>query len=161
MAMRRILFRFTLGAACSALAGLSGCGDSSDEVPPYEPKITWGACEEPFDTMDECGTFQAPLDWSDPDREKIDVFLARKKARSAPRGQLWLLQGGPGSSGGYFSYPYGERSEVDRLSAALPDLDIYVFEHRGVGLSTRLYCPRPPGQFRATTAGGAFAQCLS
>ncbi|MCU0683849.1 MAG: hypothetical protein MUF34_16685, partial [Polyangiaceae bacterium] len=72
--------------------------------------------------------------------------MARKKAAGVARGQVWLLQGGPGGTGAVFAARFDdEQTEVERIAEAVPDVDIYVIEHRGVGLSTRLTCPRQPG----------------
>ncbi len=76
-----------------------------------------------------------PLDRGTPDGAKIPVFVSRAKSYSFHRADLWLVQGGPGGSASYF-YTF-----VDELRAALPGVDIYTIEHRGVGQSARLGCP--------------------
>ncbi len=130
-----------LAAFALAASGASGCGDDDDDA--YVPKVTWGACQPGFDTMEECGTLAVPLDWAEPQGEKISVSLARVKATGTPRAQLWFLQGGPGASGAVFAERPGadEQSVVDEYHAAFPDFDLYIIDHRGVGLSTRLGCP--------------------
>jgi pimeloyl-ACP methyl ester carboxylesterase len=101
-------------------------------VPPLQ--VNWGACPDGF--VSECAQVSVPLDWATPSGQTIPVFLSRMPTRAAAaRGQLWLLQGGPGGSGEEFV------SVVPTLAQLLPDLDIVVLEHRGVGLSSRLGCP--------------------
>jgi pimeloyl-ACP methyl ester carboxylesterase len=123
----------------AASAGPSGCGGDDDDD---EPPIRWGACEAPFETMGECGTLSVPLDWNNPQGEKISVFVARTKATGTPKAQLWFLQGGPGASGAVFAdRPRADApSVIDDYHQAFPDFDLYVIDHRGVGLSTRLGC---------------------
>jgi alpha-beta hydrolase superfamily lysophospholipase len=76
-----------------------------------------------------------PLDWSAPGGPAIPVFVSRARAFGVGRGDLWLVQGGPGASADVF----GEF--VDELRAMVPGFDIYTIEHRGVGESARLGCP--------------------
>lgn len=136
---------WSLGALVVAYMAAAGCGDSNEDEA-YTPVVEWKACPSPFNQMDECSTLKMPYDWGNVDGEKLDVFVARKKAAGVARGQVWLLQGGPGATGAVFAARFGnEQTEVERIAEAVPDVDIYVIEHRGVGLSTRLTCPRQPG----------------
>jgi len=96
-------------------------------------QINWGVCPGGF--VSECAQVSVPLDWATPSGQTISVFLSRWPASAAvARGQLWLLNGGPGGSGEDFA------NVVPMLAQLLPDLDIVVLEHRGVGLSSRLGC---------------------
>ena len=102
---------------------------------PDAPKlgIAWGACPDGF--ISECASVKVPLDWNAAAGPSIPVFLSRRRADARAAGQLWLLQGGPGGSGEAFL------ELVMVLGQLLPNLDIYVLEHRGVGESARLGCP--------------------
>jgi pimeloyl-ACP methyl ester carboxylesterase len=93
-------------------------------------------CPPNFGALDTCSTLRVPLDWDAPDARQISVFFGKKSAVGEATAQLWLLQGGPGGSGAIFA----AGGHVDRLHEALPGVDIYVLEHRGVGESTRLGC---------------------
>jgi pimeloyl-ACP methyl ester carboxylesterase len=138
--LRRPLLALAAPLLFAVAAGAGGCGgDDDDEA---APKIAWGDCAAPFDTMGECGKLQVPLDWSNPGGEKISVFVARTRATGTPRAQLWFLQGGPGASGAVFAERPGAdaASVVDQYHAAFPDFDLYIIDHRGVGDSTRLGC---------------------
>jgi pimeloyl-ACP methyl ester carboxylesterase len=87
-----------------------------------------------------------PLDWAVPSADLISVFASRRPAIEQPaKVQLWLLAGGPGGSGDSYS------TYVDQLAKELPDHDLYVLEHRGVGESTRVGCP---DQESTTSEGG-------
>lgn len=110
----------------------------------------WGPCPEGF--ISECTTFEVPLDWRRPWGETIELFMSRLPADpelGPSKGQLFLLQGGPGGSGEVFGGALGS------IFSPLRDHDIYVLEHRGVGDSTRLTCPDQealgtPGNFNIT-----------
>ena len=114
------------GAGAGAGAGGGGSGGGA-------AGIVWGPCPEGF--ANECATVKVPLDWSKPEGETIDVFVARQRAGVDGAPMLWLLQGGPGGSVDAFT------PLLPELTARLPGFDFYAFEHRGVGHSTRLGCP--------------------
>lgn len=82
----------------------------------------------------QCAKLAVPLDHDAVEADTIDLFVRKFPAHGAPRGELWLIAGGPGESGASF-YPF-----VDTLRAAAPGYDLIVPDHRGTGLSTRL-CP--------------------
>lgn len=109
--------------ASTGTDGSGGAGGGPDEP------VVWGPCPPGF--RDECATIEMPLDHANPDGEKIDVMIARHGTGSK---QLWLLQGGPGGSAEVF---FGLINFIDAID---PDLQVYTFEHRGVGDSTRLGC---------------------
>jgi len=129
--------------------GSGGSGGSSSE-------ITWSAC--PDDYLDECASVEMPINWLKPEGEKIPVLAARKLAKSgAGKRQLWLLQGGPGGSGNVF------KGFVEAYADAMPDVDFYVLEHRGVGESTRLGCPEqesPSSAEGANIAASEWPACI-
>jgi pimeloyl-ACP methyl ester carboxylesterase len=83
----------------------------------------------------ECATVDVPRDWARPDGTRIAAAMARFPAEGPPRGQLWLLNGGPGGAGSELA------TLVPRLRNGLPDLDIYLPDHRGTGRSNPLGCP--------------------
>ena len=119
------------GGAAGAGAIDGGSPDAAPDAPKLE--IAWGACPDGF--ISECASVKVPLDWNAAAGPSIPVFLSRRRADARAAGQLWLLQGGPGGSGEAFL------DLVMVLGPLLPDLDIYVLEHRGVGESARLGCP--------------------
>lgn len=132
--------RSSLNPWYCALAGaiaLGACGDSEPDAPGDDPPVvTWGDCPAGFES--ECARVPVPLDWNDPDGDDIEILVSRRPAPVQPaRNQLVLVTGGPGNSGHHFA---GEGT-VDRLADVLPDTEVYVIEHRGVGYSTQLTCP--------------------
>lgn len=82
----------------------------------------------------KCATLELPLRWEEPDGPRLAWFVKKVPAAEPSRGQLWLLQGGPGSSGVGLEYL------ADELNRTVPDLDIYIPDHRGVGRSTLFEC---------------------
>ena len=100
------------------------------------PEIEWGEC--PIGFVEECAYIPVSIDRDDPDSVEIEVMIARRPAPSGDtEAQLWLMQGGPGGSGDAFELV----GMIDELGDLLPDVDVYVIEHRGVGESAGLSCP--------------------
>lgn len=85
----------------------------------------------------ECIRVEHPILWDNPQSKLLPIFVKRLRAPEQPaRGQLWLLQGGPGGSG------EGLEGLALKMSERHPDLDVYVPDHRGTGRSGRLGCGR-------------------
>lgn len=87
----------------------------------------------------ECATRAVPMHWAAPDGDLIEVFTARYRAPSSRprRGQLILLDGGPGGTGAAFT-PGLEGESLANLRA--DGWDLVVPTHRGTGRSTPLPC---------------------
>ncbi|QRO01498.1 alpha/beta fold hydrolase [Archangium violaceum] len=79
-----------------------------------------------------CARFSAPLDYAEPSRERLELFVRKFPAPGRAAGQVWLVAGGPGESGASF-YPL-----LKTLRAAFPGYDLLVPDHRGTGFSSRL-----------------------
>ncbi|MFT3769726.1 MAG: alpha/beta fold hydrolase [Minicystis sp.] len=129
----------------------AGCADPAADVTPlaadssavaraHHAPPAWGPC--PADsgyTTDpdaECATLDMPLDHGDPGAGSFGFFVARKRSGKPHAPALWLLDGGPGSSGEELFAFY----LVDEFATAMPDVDIYVPAHRGTGRSAGLFC---------------------
>jgi pimeloyl-ACP methyl ester carboxylesterase len=113
----------------------------------FIPTVEWGECPEFFST--ECAHVELPLDWSQPGGQRISVLVARRPAADPNAPQLWLLQGGPGGSGGTFYKGIEAVAEKTGMS-------VYTLDHRGVGHSTRLGCGDP-----GWVQPGDMADCLA
>jgi pimeloyl-ACP methyl ester carboxylesterase len=86
--------------------------------------------------MAECATTRLPAVWSDPGGDSIDVFVKRYPAAVQPaKGQLWILQGGPGLPASKLEWA------AFLVGSTVPTLDIYLPDHRGTGKSTLAECP--------------------
>lgn len=115
--------------------GGSGGGGGGDE-------IVWGECPPNFQS--ECATVALPLRYDAPDGPEVSILVARRLSGEPDAPQIWLLEGGPGGSGGDF-YPI-----IDLLAEDLPGFDFYTLDHRGVGQSTRLGCD---AELKSSTGG--------
>ena len=117
--------------------GEGGSGGEAGAPATTEP--AWEPCplylDEPNGPEAECARIEVPLRWSEPDGPTIDIFVQRLLGTGDVRGQLWLLEGGPGGSGADFDAFMEEMHDLD------PTLDLYAVDHRGVGRSARLTCP--------------------
>lgn len=156
------LVRWTALAAAAALltAGCSGGssdgdeddgGRSSAEPPAAAPSgvpdalasqsLDWGRCEDTADSPApggdwQCAALKAPLDWSEPDGETIDLALIRSKAKGDQRvGSLLFNFGGPGGSGVSMMPSYGES-----VSSLHERYDLVSWDPRGVAASEGVRC---------------------
>jgi pimeloyl-ACP methyl ester carboxylesterase len=85
----------------------------------------------------ECTGLEVPLDWDAPDGERITIAAERVRTTATRRGQVWLLEGGPGGSGlGFFD----EAPIIEPLLAA--GYDVVVPNHRGI-FAPALRCNSP------------------
>jgi pimeloyl-ACP methyl ester carboxylesterase len=114
--------------------GTGGAGGAG----PQPLSITWSACNlytEGPTVPAECATVAVPLRWDMPSGKTINLFVKRLAAKSARRGSLWLLDGGPGAGG------VGMEGVAGLIAKEDAGIDIYIPVHRGTGQSTKLVCP--------------------
>lgn len=84
----------------------------------------------------DCATVQMPaFHGSDPDTTFTVAVARHRGAGEGEPTRLWYVDGGPGDSG---------IDALPRLRQVFPEpgVDIYTFDHRGVGRSGRLSCPQ-------------------
>jgi pimeloyl-ACP methyl ester carboxylesterase len=106
---------------------------AADLEPYYHQVLVWSSCGDL-----QCATASAPLDWTDPARDSIDLALVRQPATSSNRlGSLLVNPGGPGGSGVDFIRNSLDYATDDRLQASY---DIVGFDPRGVGASSAVSC---------------------
>jgi len=182
-----LTYRSYLTAAIFLVAvGVTGCGqessdNGSDSPPvdlqttsyPYHPDtreppandLDWSVC--PLNSDDtsfasgvaECADLDVPVRReAAADGRTLSVFVKRYRPVSAPRGQLWLISGGPGSSGADFE------AVIDLFLRLGPDLEIYMPDHRGTGRSDRLSCPveeDPDSLSGSAIVGAEWQSCSS
>jgi hypothetical protein len=92
-------------------------------VPRSEPSgatITWHSCnDKSIDSEDsdkfDCGTVDVPLDYAQPDGEKISIALIRLRASGSRSGAILYNPGGPGGSGFDYVASMGQ-TYVDELT---------------------------------------------
>lgn len=113
---------------------------STDLEPFYRQVLTWSDCTGGM----QCATAEAPLDWSDPGGDTIELALVRQPATSSnPLGSLLINPGGPGGSGYDFVKDSVDYATDERLQASY---DIVGFDPRGVGRSTPVSCYQDPAE---------------
>lgn len=136
-----------VAADASAAVDGGADGEATVDAGPAKPEVAWGACSGTYQGIQpQCATVQLPFAWKVEGGETLGIHVARVQAKQPRRGSLWLLQGGPG----------GDGSSLAQLAAQfaerVPDLDIYLPDHRGTGLSGRLGCEAQEAQ---SSMGGA------
>ncbi len=128
-------------AACADSDPIDGDSIDGDRAPVEEEvddtpsPLRWTSCPTGFE--ERCARIEVPLNRQLEDSERIEVQISKRAAKGKPEAQLWLLMGGPGNSADLFEY----LGTLDKFAKALPGVDIYTIEHRGVGESTKLECP--------------------
>ncbi|NJP93510.1 alpha/beta hydrolase [Nonomuraea sp. FMUSA5-5] len=147
--MRRVTAAALLLAAatgCSTVPAEPASGPSADSTAASD-KISWGACtdikrpdgEPPArqDTSIRCGKLTVPLDYAQPDGEKLELALIKLPAtgKGKPLGSMVFNFGGPGASG---------VDTLDQAAKALTALraryDLVSFDPRGVERSSGVRC---------------------
>ena len=114
---------------------------SSELEPYYKQVLQWSSCENGL----QCATAIAPLDWTEPAGDRIELALIRQPATSGnPLGSLLVNPGGPGGSGFDFIADSIEFATSDRLRS---NFDVVGFDPRGVGRSTAVTCYEDPAEF--------------
>ena len=120
------------GTGDGGTGGVGGTGGTGGTGGVEPVTIDWETCYLESGRA-ECATLDMPLDRDDPASPTIPFFVRRIKAQGESRGQLWLLEGGPGVNGGQLGY-YADSFLLDL------GLDIYMPDYRGVGRSGDLNC---------------------
>ncbi|WND34127.1 alpha/beta hydrolase [Streptomyces sp. BB1-1-1] len=123
------------------VALLTWQGASAETAPSTSPeRVSWGECPDGTSLPGlECGTLEVPLDYRDPEGEKIALAISRMASPQPHkrRGVLLTNAGGPGEPG--LNYPlvlkyYGVPQSV------LDTYDVIGFDPRGVGRSAPVTC---------------------
>ena len=128
-------------------AGSTSTPTAEDVAPGLEPLYTqvlkWSNCDGGM----QCATAKAPLDWSDPGGDAIELSLVRQPATSGTAlGSLLVNPGGPGGSGFDFVKDTVDYATDERLQSSF---DIVGFDPRGVNRSTPVTCYSDPSELDA------------
>lgn len=128
------IFFSIVGFLSSFLMGLVSFASPS-ESPDWKPcAIVTGQAGE--DAL--CAHVALPLDGSKPNGRKISIFVKKVVGpdRTRPHKQLWLIEGGPGTASAINEPSIASWLDHD------PATDVYIRDHRGVGDSFGLFCPK-------------------
>lgn len=102
--------------------------DYTEQVP------RWTECGEEI----LCADIFAPLDWSEPEGERITLRLVKHPAESgSPLGTLFVNPGGPGASGASYIADYVDGAVAAPVRA---QYDVIGWDPRGVGGSSAVVC---------------------
>lgn len=148
--------RVLVAAAATLAMGLSGCsllpgGDAGPAVTPlpsaartppsgsealaafYGQTLAWKGCG-----LGECAGLSVPMDYAEPDGEKITVQVLRMRAtkKSQRLGSLVVNPGGPGASG----IDYARAADFIVGKPVRQRFDIVGFDPRGVQRSSPVDC---------------------
>jgi len=131
-----------LGGSALLLHACLACSD--DAGPPVTSPTPLGldfvACDittskGTFANAAECATLDVPARRAVTGSKPVTLSVKRYKKASQPRGQLWLVAGGPGSAASDLQY------DAETYFALGNELELYFLDHRGTGRSSRLTCP--------------------
>ena len=134
-----------LSAAALVLsATVAGCGSDTQDEDLSAQKLSWEHCPAPSDSQGggeapsplpngdvwQCATLKAPLDWDEPEGDRIGIALIRARASGSKAeriGSLIFNFGGPGGSGVTTLPAFGEdytqlRTRYDAWRAVQPKL---------------------------------------
>ncbi len=117
-----------LAAGCGTESGAKGSGAAQP--------IAWQACPDQMGAAVQCADIEVPLDWREPEGEKITVGIGRLPAADPARriGSLIFDPGGPGGSG--VGMIAGEAAYPGLFPAELrARFDLIGFDPRGIGTS--------------------------
>ncbi|MFF4399215.1 alpha/beta hydrolase [Streptomyces sp. NPDC001480] len=148
----RIRAAAALASAVLLSALLAGCDQGEKDGNLTAQKLDWTDCPAPSAAEGggsapsplpggakwQCATMKAPLDWSDPKGDTIDLALIRARASGAASeriGSLMFNFGGPGGSGVTTLPAFGEDYAQLRTR-----YDLVSFDPRGVGRSAPVEC---------------------
>jgi pimeloyl-ACP methyl ester carboxylesterase len=123
---------------------------SGTPVAMAEPGLAWGPCPPGavLDVRQECATVRVPLNYREPNGERISLAVSRIRTANPEtrRGVLLLIPGGPGGSGLARPSTHGVRLPQQVLDR----YDIIGFDPRGVGQSTPVSCGLAPADIAPT-----------
>lgn len=97
----------------------------------YGQQLEWRTCDDL-----QCASAQVPLDYADPDGERVTVALRRSSATGDRLGSLFINPGGPGASG----YDFLDSFLAIAGKDVLEHYDVVGFDPRGVQHSDRIRC---------------------
>ncbi len=130
---------FFLPTAAPTTSEPTGESVDSDLEPFYSQVLKWESCGDQL----QCSTATAPMNWSSPADDSIELALIRSVASGESSGSLLVNPGGPGASGYDFVRDSLDYAVSDRLRASF---DVVGFDPRGVNRSSAVSCYDKPSE---------------
>jgi pimeloyl-ACP methyl ester carboxylesterase len=111
----------------------------ADPRPAPADDLVWSRCDLVTENgtatnAAECATFEVPARRHVVSSKRLSLAIKRYRPVQTPRGQLWIVNGGPGASTAALE------SAIDIFTTVGQDLELYFLDHRGTGNSARLSC---------------------
>jgi pimeloyl-ACP methyl ester carboxylesterase len=102
--------------------------------PDRVPAIDWRSCKSGL----QCATYAVPLDYSDPSKGSIDLYVKRRPASKPSErvGSLFVNPGGPGVPGTELV----DQAKLQFSTDLLDHFDIISWDPRGTGRSSQVDC---------------------
>lgn len=136
---------------CIAVTGLMACALFTTNLAnatasrgarrsePSSSSISWGRCSNPSLALmhAQCGYLSVPLDYSNPNGQRIQIAVSRIRHTSKKHYQGIILTnpGGPGGSGLNLTVSLVQALRTEGFTQAAADYDWIGFDPRGVGSS--------------------------
>ncbi|UJW28873.1 alpha/beta hydrolase [Saccharothrix sp. AJ9571] len=140
-----------LAAAALVLTGCAGGSAEPGSAAPAPAPIAWSECGPSLD----CATVEVPLEYTNPNGEKIPLAVKRHRATDPAQriGSLFINAGGPGVPATDIMKYIAPGSETSPFSPALlARFDIIGMDPRGVGDSGAVRCLTDEQRAEAATA---------
>jgi len=97
----------------------------------YSQQVDWRNCGDA-----DCTTFEVPLDYNDPQGERVELSMTKVRARGESIGSLFVNPGGPGGS----AFEYAKAADFIVTDQVRDVFDVVGVDPRGVGLSETIRC---------------------
>ncbi len=134
-----------VGAVAALLiAGCSSTNTTAPSAPPnqststqagleffYNQQIDWRNCGDA-----DCTTFEVPLDYQDPQGDRVTLSMTKVRARGESIGSLFVNPGGPGGS----AFEYAKAADYIVTDQIRESFDVVGVDPRGVGQSDTIRC---------------------
>lgn len=124
----------TVALSSTLLVTQAATAETEPATPPSSI-VEWEPCEDAPDI--HCGSIEVPLNWDEPEGEKIELALARRAATDPDErlGTIVMNPGGPGGSG-----VEDVKTDLFITPEVAAKYDYVGFDPRGVGESTPIEC---------------------
>jgi len=104
---------------------------SSDLEEFYGQVLDWRNCGQA-----DCTTFEVPLDYENPEGQRVTLSMTRVSANGESIGSLFVNPGGPGGS----AFDYAKAADYIVTDQIRESFDVVGVDPRGVGLSEPIDC---------------------